>query len=110
MRYLIKNISKESFKPKRSLNQFDNERKNHKSKSQKIMVITMTLHEIRQAYEDNYLDDRGDSYWAGHAEAGFRYWMNNRVQLIELSVRYTWSSLDGDRDYWLAAISTGTNI
>ena len=56
MRYLIKNISKESFKPKRSLNQFDNERKNHKSKSQKIMVITMTLHEIRQAYEDNYLE------------------------------------------------------
>ncbi len=61
-------------------------------------------------YEENTVDDRGDSYWGGHTEAGLRIWLNNRVRLLEFSARYTWSSLDGDRDYWLAAISTGTSI
>lgn len=61
-------------------------------------------------YEENTVDDRGDSYWGGHAEAGFRIWLNNRVRLLELSARYTWTDLDGERDYWLAGITTGAGI
>jgi hypothetical protein len=61
-------------------------------------------------YEENDIDDRGDSYWGSHAEAGFRLWMNNNIRLLEFSARYTWISLDGERDYWLAGISTGTSI
>lgn len=61
-------------------------------------------------YEENTVNDRGDSYWGGHVEAGFRFWMKNRVQLLEFSGRYTWSSLTGERDYWLVVIGTGTNI
>ena len=61
-------------------------------------------------YDQNTLDDRGDSYWASHAEAGFRLWTANRMRLLELSARYTWSSLEGDRDYWLIGVSTGTDI
>lgn len=61
-------------------------------------------------YEENTETDQGDSYWGGHSEAGFRFWTKNRVKLLELSGRYTWSSLSGERDYWLVSISTGTGI
>jgi len=61
-------------------------------------------------YEENNTDDRGDSYWASHAEAGFRIWTENRISLVEISVRHTWSQLDGERDYWLAALTTGTGF
>ena len=56
------------------------------------------------------LPDRGDSYWGGHAEGGFRLWTGGKWQLFELMYRQTWSSLDGERDYWLVGISTGTGI
>jgi hypothetical protein len=59
--------------------------------------------------EAERLPSRGDSYWGGHAEAGFRLWIKNRLQLFEIMGRYTWSSLEGERDYWLVGISTGTN-
>jgi hypothetical protein len=52
----------------------------------------------------------GTSYWGGHAEAGMRIWFNSRLQLLEVMGRYTWSSNDGDRDYWLIGISTGVGI
>ncbi len=54
--------------------------------------------------------DRGDSYWAAHYEAGVRLWFRNRLQLLELMVRQTSTSLDGDRDYWLVSISTGVGL
>jgi hypothetical protein len=54
--------------------------------------------------------DRGDSYWAGHVEAGIRVWLSNRVRLLELMGRQTWTSLDGDRGYWLIGIGTGTGF
>ena len=60
--------------------------------------------------EDEAWPDRGTSYWAGHAEAGVRMWFNNRLQLLEFMLRYTATSHEGDRDYWLIGISTGTGI
>lgn len=56
---------------------------------------------------DEALLDRGTSYWGAHAEAGVRVWFENRLQLLELMVRFTSTSHDGDRDYWLVGISTG---
>ena len=56
--------------------------------------------------DDEELEDRGASYWAGHAEAGVRVWTGGRLGLIELLGRYTWSSLEGERDYWLIGLST----
>ncbi len=64
---------------------------------------------VATADEDD-LPDRGTSYWAGHAEAGVRVWFCNRLQLLELMLRYTSTSHDGDRDYWLIGISTGAGI
>lgn len=61
-------------------------------------------------YEENTLDDRGDSYWGAHAEAGIRLWSRSRSRLFEISARNTWSSLDGERDYWQIGISTGAGI
>lgn len=54
--------------------------------------------------------DRGDSYWAWHGEAGVRFWLSNRAGLIELMGRQTWTSLEGDRGYWLIGIGTGTGF
>jgi hypothetical protein len=54
--------------------------------------------------------DRGDSYWAAHAEAGVRVWFSNRLQLFEIMVRKNSTSLEGDRDYWLVGISTGVGL
>ena len=61
-------------------------------------------------YEENTETDQGDSYWGSHCEAGFRFWTKNKLKMIELSGRYTWSSLSGERDYWLVGITTGTGI
>lgn len=58
-------------------------------------------------YEENALNDRGDSYWGSHAEAGIRIWTEKKIRLLEICIRYTWSSLDGERDYWQVGISTG---
>ena len=55
------------------------------------------------------IEDRGESYAAGHAETGFRIWMSNRVRLFEVLGRYTWSGHGRDRDYWLVGIGTGTD-
>jgi hypothetical protein len=57
---------------------------------------------------DGELPDRGDSYWGGHVEAGVRFRAANRWSMFEVMVRYTWSSLDGDRDTWIAGIGAGT--
>jgi len=56
------------------------------------------------------LPDRGESYWGGHVEGGFRLWTGGKLQLFELMYRQTWSSLDGERNYWLVGISTGVGI
>jgi len=61
-------------------------------------------------YEENTIDDRGDSYWGSHAEAGLRVWTKSKARLLEISTRYTWNSLDGERDYWQIGISTGAAI
>lgn len=52
---------------------------------------------------------RGGSYWGGHVEAGLRIWTDNQWRFIEISSSYTWSSEDGDRDYWLAGICVGAS-
>lgn len=59
---------------------------------------------------DEAFPDRGTSYWAAHGEAGVRMWFNNRLQLLELMLRFTSTSHEGDRDYWLIGISTGAGI
>jgi hypothetical protein len=56
------------------------------------------------------VDDLGRSFWGGHVEAGARLWLPNRVQLIEVFVRQTWTTLDGDREYWLVGLATGTGF
>ena len=72
---------------------------------------TQTPSTLAPPSDPNEPQDKGESYWGGHAEAGFRLWMANRVQLIELMGRYTWTSLEGDdRSYWTACISTGTGF
>lgn len=56
-------------------------------------------------------EDRGNSYWAWHVEAGIRFWMDNRVRIVELLGRYVMTNLDGDdRDYWIAGLATGTGF
>jgi hypothetical protein len=57
--------------------------------------------------EPGGLESRGNTYWGGHVEAGIRVWLRSPWRLLEIMGRYTWSSLDGDRDYWLVGISTG---
>ena len=54
--------------------------------------------------------DQGDSYWGGHAEAGLRIRLAPPIQLLEIMGRYTWVSLDGDREYWLVGLATGTEF
>lgn len=55
--------------------------------------------------------DRGDSYWSWHVETGIRFWLPNRVRLLEFMGRYVWTGLSGDnRDYWLVGIATGTGF
>ncbi len=56
-------------------------------------------------YEENTESDLGDSYWGGHAEAGFRLWTAEHRKMYEISAQYIWTSLD--REYWLVGISTG---
>lgn len=56
------------------------------------------------------LPDRGESYWGGHVEAGIRLHLPEPLYLFEAMGRYTWVSLDGDREYWLVGISTGTGF
>lgn len=62
------------------------------------------------AAEEDEPADRGDSYWGGHVEAGVRVWLASRVRLLELRGRYTWSSLEDNRGYWLIGIGTGTGF
>ncbi|NQU39703.1 MAG: hypothetical protein HQ523_07100 [Lentisphaerae bacterium] len=52
----------------------------------------------------------GESYWGGHVEAGVRVTFGSRRQLLEVMGRYTWSSNEGDLDYWLVGVSTGVGI
>jgi hypothetical protein len=66
--------------------------------------------DLLQDEDPDELPDRGESYWGGHAEGGFRLWTEGKLQLFELMFRQTWSSLDGERDYWLVGISTGAGI
>jgi hypothetical protein len=60
--------------------------------------------------ETKEFEDQGDSYWGGHVEAGFRVWTAERRLLFEVMGRNTWTSLDGDRNYWLAGISIGAGF
>lgn len=54
------------------------------------------------------LEAKGDNYWGGYVESGVRIWLKkSKMGLFEIMGRYTWSSLAGDRDYWLVGISTG---
>jgi hypothetical protein len=52
----------------------------------------------------------GESYWGGHVEAGVRFWSSSRRKLFELMGRYTWSSNEGEKDYWLVGIGTGVGM
>ena len=60
--------------------------------------------------EPGKFKDQGDSYWGGHAEAGFRICSPEGRMLFEIMGRYTWTSLEGDRSYWLAGISAGAGF
>jgi hypothetical protein len=56
-------------------------------------------------------EDRGNSYWAWHAEGGIRFWVPTRVRVVELMARYVMTNLGGDdRDYWIAGFATGTGF
>jgi hypothetical protein len=64
-----------------------------------------------QPRDPEELPERGESYWGGHVESGVRLWTGNRIRLLELMGRYTWSSLSSDgHDYWLVGISTAAGI
>lgn len=54
--------------------------------------------------------DQGDSFWGGHTEAGVRVWTSENRMLFELMGRYTWTSLEGDRNFWLAGLSVGAGL
>jgi hypothetical protein len=54
------------------------------------------------------LKDRGDSYWGGYVETGIRFRTSNRWGMFEVLARYTWSSLEGDRDTWIVGVGMGT--
>ena len=53
------------------------------------------------------LTSRGAAYWGGHIETGLRVSLESTPHLVEVLGRYTWSSLEGDRDYWLIGLRTG---
>ena len=59
---------------------------------------------------DQTAGPRGESYWGGHVETGVRFRIPHRIQFIELSGRYTWTSAQGNVDYWLVGISVGAGI
>ena len=54
--------------------------------------------------------DQGESYWGGHVEGGIRIWLPWRYRLLEIMGRQTWTSLSGERDYWLVGIGTGIEL
>lgn len=54
--------------------------------------------------------DKGDSHWAAIAEAGFRISPLKSVGVFEIFGRYTWPSLEGDREYWVAGFAVSTGI
>jgi hypothetical protein len=56
------------------------------------------------------LEGRGESYGAGHVEAGLRFWFEAPLRMVEVLGRYTWSFRPGDRDYWLVGLSIGTRL
>jgi len=62
--------------------------------------------------DDTTLDfeDQGDSCWGYHAEAGLRVRMPDGRMLFELMGRYVWTTLEDDRNYWLAGISIGAGF
>jgi hypothetical protein len=60
--------------------------------------------------ETKEFKDQGDSYWGYHAEAGLRVRTPQGIMLFELMGRYVWTSLEEDRNYWLAGISVGAGI
>ena len=55
-------------------------------------------------------DDEDDAYWAGHAEAGVRWWFFGREQFVEAFVRQTWNFDMEDRDYWIGGFGFGQNF
>ncbi|MBN2302360.1 MAG: hypothetical protein JXN60_07595 [Lentisphaerae bacterium] len=67
---------------------------------------------VFSAVQDEFSEQssKGNSYWGGHVECGFRLWMDNKVRLFELLVRQTWSSNGRDHDYWLVGFATGTGF
>ncbi len=55
-------------------------------------------------------EDQGDSYWGYHAEAGLRIRRPDGRMLFELMGRYVFTTLEEDRNYWLAGISVGAGF
>jgi hypothetical protein len=53
----------------------------------------------------------GDSYWAGHVEAGLRVGHSKWRSFFEASGRYTWTTSDGDDPaYWLIGLTWGNRL
>jgi hypothetical protein len=54
--------------------------------------------------------DKGESYWAGHGEAGLRINLTDRTIMLEAAVSQSFISLKGERDYWLLGLTFGTGF
>ncbi len=52
-------------------------------------------------------EEEAEAFWGGHAEAGFRYWYNDRHSFVDLSARQTWSSTGSGHEYWIGSIAFG---
>jgi hypothetical protein len=49
-----------------------------------------------------------EEFWGVHAEAGLRMWFGeDQGSFIEALGRYTWSSIEGDHDYWTGSLGYG---
>ena len=52
-------------------------------------------------------DEKIESTWAGHAEAGLRIWFPGKIQFIELYGRQSWSAVETVGNYWTAGFGYG---
>ncbi len=60
--------------------------------------------------DEKKYEDEGDSYWGYHTEAGLRLRRPGGAILLEIMGRYVWTTLEEDRNYWLAGISIGVLV
>ncbi len=56
--------------------------------------------------------DKGEAgdYWAGHGDAGVRWWFSDMARFIETFGRFTWYSEGGSHEYWTFGIGYGQKL